>query len=229
MKFTDWINYNINPNDMWSNAVDPTGNDRDHPYIPLGLSNKPEDYNRLTNHPEVNTKLLFYSFGLKNGISRKHFRGSMLNHFEDSNTRQKFKNILDNRYSMTPVSSQNYFRNIGKYKFNISPEGKSVDSFRHYETWISKGIPIIEFNSFIAKKYYGLPILWTIDYSEINDDYLTKQYEIMSNKTYNFKKLLLSSYNVKIQREIITVSKTLTSNNPAYSIDKFWKYNDHFR
>ena len=228
MKFADWINYNINPNDTWSNAVDPTGNDRDHIYIPLGLSGKPKDLNLLTNHPNVNTKLLFYSFGLKSGISRKHFKGSMLNHFNDSNHRQKFKTILDKRYTMTPFSLQDYFRNIGKYKFNISPEGNGIDCYRHYETWISKGIPIIEFNSFIAKKYYGLPILWTIDYSEINDDYLTKQYEIMSNKTYDFRKILLSSYNPKIQREIITVSNTRTLNNPAYSVNKFWKYNDHF-
>ena len=56
---------------------------------------------------------------------------------------------------------------------------------------------------------------WTVDYSEINDDYLIKQYEIMSNKTYNFKKLLLSSYNPEIQREIITVSNEMMKYEPA--------------
>jgi len=228
MKFTDWVNYKINPSDLWTCAVDPTGNDRDHTYIPLGLSSKPKDYALLTNHPHVNTKLLFYSFGLKSGMSRKIFKGNMINHYADSNHRQKFKNILDKTYSMTPLSLDNYFTDIGKYKFNISPEGNGIDCFRHYETWISKGIPIIEFNSFIAKKYYGLPILWTIDYSEINDNYLTNQYDIISNKTYDFRKLLLSSYNSNIQKQILTVSDFPTYTNTAFCGLKTWKYNDHF-
>ncbi len=26
MTFRDWINYEVNPKDIWTNAVDPTGN-----------------------------------------------------------------------------------------------------------------------------------------------------------------------------------------------------------
>ena len=65
---------------------------------------------------------------------------------------------------------------------------------RHYEALIACCIPIIEYDKKILKKYQGLPVLYTKDYSEITPEYLTKMYEIMIFKKYNFSKLYLSFY-----------------------------------
>lgn len=228
MRFSDWIEYKITPSDLWSSAVDPTGNDRDNIYIPLGLSTIPDNINLLTNHPDVNTKLLFYSFGLKSGISRKIFQGNMLNNYTSSNHRIKFKTILDKTYKMTPLSSNDYFKEVGKYKFNISPEGNGIDCYRHYETWISKGIPIVEYNTFIENKYKGLPILWTKDYSEITNNYLNQQYEIFKNQVFDFRRLLLSKYTPKMQRQIKIVSNSPIINKKSYKGNGCWNYYDYF-
>ena len=162
MKFKDWINYIVDPSDTWINAVDPTGNDRDNITIPLGLNVAPPDYRQLTNHSEINTELLFYSFGAKSGVSSGRFKGDMLNNFADNITRVSIKDTLDKTYTMTPLSQEDYYNNIGKYKFVVSPRGNGIDCYRHYETWISKGIPILQRTRFITEKgclYYGLKII----------------------------------------------------------------------
>ena len=88
-----------------------------------------------------------------------------------------------------------YFEKLGQSKFVISPEGNGYDCHRHYETWITGGIPIIEYNEKIKEKYKDLPILFTKDYSEINENYLNKKYEEFKNKYFNYQKLLLGNYN----------------------------------
>ena len=119
---------------------------------------------------------------------------------------------------------------MGIFKFVISPEGNGIDCYRHYETWISKGIPIIEYNSFIEKKYYTLPILWTRDYSEINDNYLNSVYPKFLDKNYDFRRLLLTKYTPKIQREITNISRLCPNNVRTYPGSKrFWQYSDYFK
>ena len=115
---------------------------------------------------------------------------------------------------MTKLSPDEYFKNLGKYKFVISPEGNGVDCYRHYETWISKGIPIIEYNPFIEKKYSTLPILWTRDYGEINDNYLNDKYNSFLNKEYDFRRLLRTQYKPEIQNLILKLEENPTNSKP---------------
>jgi hypothetical protein len=60
-------------------------------------------------------------------------------------------------------------------------------------------IPIVEENSLVREKYRGCPILFTKDYSEINELYLEQRYEEMIDKTYNFSRLFLPSYSLEDQ------------------------------
>ena len=92
---------------------------------------------------------------------------------------------------------------MGNSKFVISPEGNGIDCHRHYETWITGGIPIIEYNEKIIEKYKDLPILFTNDYSEINEEYLNEKYKEFENKYFNYEKLLLQNYKGR-DRELIT-------------------------
>ena len=232
MKFKEWCKVRIRKEDIISNAVDPAGFDRDNMIIPLGTANafktfsKKNNYSLFTNHPNMNRKLLLYSFNTKSGRSRKRFTTNNLNldnHWVD---RVSIKNTLDKRYSMTLYSSDDYFKNIGKYKFVISPEGNGQDCYRHYETWISKGIPIIEYNAFIEKKYSTLPILWTRDYAEINDNYLKSVYPGFLAKNYDFRRLLLGYYKKPIQAKIKQIMSKSVRNNGASPIvmgySRYW-------
>ena len=233
MTFKEWCDYKIDPADLWVKAVDPTGEDKDNIKIPLGLSANPSNITRFTNHPEMNTKMVFYSFGITDTI-RTRFSGNMLNQYQDNITRATIKRTLDKTYTMTPMKKDDYFNEIGKYKFNISPPGCGKDCYRHYETWASKGIPIIKYDKFIADKYRWLPILWTNDYSEINDQYLEEQYDkiVNSSNKYDFRRVLLSYYTYEMQRQINIVSEypTHTDVNIARTLQhKLWNFHDYFK
>ena len=92
------------------------------------------------------------------------------------------------------LSGSDYFNDLPSYKFVISPEGNGIDCHRHYEALMAGCIPIIEDNPLVREKYRGCPILFTKDYSEINEFYLEQCYNNMIDRTYDFSRLLLSSY-----------------------------------
>lgn len=97
------------------------------------------------------------------------------------------------------LSGAHYFNELPCYKFIISPEGNGIDCHRHYEALMAGCIPIIEDNPLVREKYRGCPILYTKDYSEINEFYLEQRYKEMIDKTYDFSRLFLSSYGIEDQ------------------------------
>lgn len=97
------------------------------------------------------------------------------------------------------LSGAHYFNELPCYKFIISPEGNGIDCHRHYEALMAGCIPIIEDNPLVREKYRGCPILFTKDYSEINEFYLEQRYKEMIDKTYDFSRLFLSSYGIEDQ------------------------------
>lgn len=101
------------------------------------------------------------------------------------------KNSIINQH----LNGDDYFKSLPNYKFVISPEGNGIDCHRHYEALLAGCIPIIEYNSLIEEKYKGCPILYTKDYSEINEEYLNKIYTEMINKEYDFSRLFMQYYN----------------------------------
>ena len=72
MKFKDWIDYKVNPDDIFTGCVDPDGFDRDNYIYPLGCCSRPNDCTQFTNHPEVNSLMLFYSFRDSTDFQRRH-------------------------------------------------------------------------------------------------------------------------------------------------------------
>ena len=235
MKFREWIQTPVATSDIWTRCLDPTGNDKDNILMPLGTAASPKHLNTL--HDKINSKLLLYSFKITDETGLL-FKGNM---FDVKNThikgnRSNVKGILDNQYTMTVFPQENYYKEIGKYKFVVSPEGNGIDCFRHYETWISKGIPIIQRNEFTRRKYSGLPILWTDDYSEITDEYLNRKYNDFLEKDFDFRRILFSSYSPELQRQIKhtikyndTIPKTKFGvSNTRATKHGFWKFEDYF-
>jgi|GEM_PF-5854227 len=111
-------------------------------------------------------------------------------------------NVEKNGIKNINLSTSEYFAEIGKYKFVISPEGNGLDCHRHYEALMFGCIPIIERNPHIEEKYTGCPILWTTDYSEITIPYLEKVYAEMIDKVYDFSRLFLTYYSPELQKQI---------------------------
>jgi glycosyltransferase involved in cell wall biosynthesis len=95
-----------------------------------------------------------------------------------------------------------YIRKLKNYKFVFSPEGNGIDCHRHYEALMAGTIPIAEENELIHAKYGNMPILYTEDYSEINDSYLEKKYTEMLDKVYDFTPLFLDFYDKETQTQI---------------------------
>lgn len=133
-----------------------------------------------------------------------------INPFTDTNRRQNEQvnrlKIVDTLYKNNFINykldPEIYFKILPLFKFVISPEGNGIDCHRHYEALIAGCIPIVEDNHLIRKKYEGCPILYTNDYSEITQEYLQNKYEEMIDKVYDFSILMLSRYNLQIQKEI---------------------------
>ena len=112
------------------------------------------------------------------------------------------QNLKNNSINNIKLSITDYFEKLPDYKFVISPEGNGIDCHRHYEALIAGCIPIIERNPLTEEKYKGLPILYTTDYTEINEEYLNKVYEEMKEVSYDFSRLFLSFYTEE-QRQMI--------------------------
>lgn len=104
------------------------------------------------------------------------------------------ENLKKNGIINTFTSYQHYFISLPNYKFVISPEGNGIDCHRHYEAIIAGCIPIIEDNTMVREKYAGLPVLYTTDYSEITQEYLTSVYDTMMSTQYDFSRVFLDFY-----------------------------------
>ena len=104
----------------------------------------------------------------------------------------QIRDILEVIYNNSEISN----------KYIISPEGNGIDCHRHYEALLAGCIPIMEKNPLAENKYANLPILWTIDYSEINNEYLESKYIEMLDLEYDFSSLFLNNYDYNIQNYI---------------------------
>ena len=102
------------------------------------------------------------------------------------------------------VDHRDYIKGLKDYKFVVSPEGNGVDTHRTYEALLAGCIPIVEANPLMERKYPNMPILWTTDYSEINNDYLIMRWVQMLDRVYDFSPLFLSYYSSELQ----TMAKT---------------------
>lgn len=110
---------------------------------------------------------------------------------------------LDIRQYMLLDDIHNYFDELAKHKFIISPEGNSKDSHRNYEAVLAGSVPIMEYSDEMEYIYEGLPILWTYNYSEINEEYLLNKYKEMIDQEFDFSKMFLYNYSSEQQKQII--------------------------
>lgn len=194
----NFYNIVIPPNKLIIQASDTSGKSKNLDYdYPIGysynyllLSKREQSLIQLGNHE----KLLLFSFSTDTDWERRK-------HME-VNRKIIHNNLVKNGFNNYKLKYQDYIKNLSKFKFVISPEGNGEDCHRHYEALVSGCIPIIEYNEGILKKYKGLPVLYTKDYSEITPDYLKKMYKLMINHKFDFSKLFMDYYNNKDIKDI---------------------------
>lgn len=95
----------------------------------------------------------------------------------------------------------NYLNKIHSHKFVLCPEGNGIDTHRVWETLYVGSIPIQKRN--INNKFYDdLPICYVDKWSDLNEDFLNKEYIRINNKNWNLNKLDFNYWVNKIKNEI---------------------------
>lgn len=205
MLFSEWINYIFPQNDIIINSSVEDYCDS-FTYLPIGVQHDYLKYINTNNNGE------FLKHPLRNSLlCLSNIRCSTDNNRRGNNNinRKIIRDTLVNKKFITFKTSDaiTYFKDIGRYKFVICPEGNGIDTHRLWETIYSKGIPIVEDNPQMREKCKGLPILWTTDYSELTEEYLNKQYTYFLDKSFDFTMLFLNSYQINDKNLIKSRSK----------------------
>lgn len=204
MKLKEWILYEMPLHEIIVNASIQDGSDSFLKHM-LGIDARCKYYNLLklfenvNENKNINGKLYCNAFCINTDLKR---RGRWGKNEQPIRRETILKTIENNGYKRTS-SGDNFFGDLMQSRFVFSPEGNGIDCHRHYESIIFKGIPILEDNSLIMEKYEGLPVLYTHDYSEINDEYLNNKYNEMLEETYDFGKLFFNYYDEETKKEII--------------------------
>ncbi len=83
-----------------------------------------------------------------------------------------------------------YLREMGRFKFVVSPHGAGFDCYRTWEALTIGCIPIVK-KSCIDSLYDGLPVLIVDSWDQVTEEFLEQQYKQISQKTYKLERLRL--------------------------------------
>lgn len=83
-----------------------------------------------------------------------------------------------------------YMKELGEFKFTLSPRGYGIDCYRTYEALLVGTIPIVK-TSQLDPLFEGLPVLIVNNWEELTEEFLIQKYEEITSKSYNLEKLYL--------------------------------------
>lgn len=92
-----------------------------------------------------------------------------------------------------PGQLREYYAQIARHRFTLSPEGFGPDCYRTWESLYLGSIPIV-LRSVAMGPFAELPILFVDDYSEVTEPFLEAAWERMSARSYDLTKLMRSHY-----------------------------------
>lgn len=109
-----------------------------------------------------------------------------------------FKLFNDKNYCFTPKkclftpairkSPGEFLEDVRHSKFVLCPEGNGMDCYRTWEALYVHSIPILK-SSPLDVLLENLPVLIVKDWSEINQAFLERKYQMIKRKNYNYEKL----------------------------------------
>jgi hypothetical protein len=171
-------------------SVDPDDND----YFTLTSIGYNYIFLNITNDQDI----LKYQYGTHSETVLCCFDEEILLNSNNINSKLILENLKKNGIINKKLNKEEYYSELPKHKYVIIPELDKIDNHLYYEALIAGCIPIvIESNKsyVLSCKYGNVPFLYTKDYSDINIDNLNNIYDFLSNKVYNFSKLLLYGLN----------------------------------
>ena len=171
-------------------SVDPDDND----YFTLTSIGYYYIFLNITNDQDI----LKYQYGTHSETVLCCFDEEILLNSNNKNSKLILENLKKNNIVNKKLNKEEYYLQLTKHKYVIIPELDKIDSHLYYEALIAGCIPIvIESNKsyILSYKYGNVPFLYTKDYSDINIDNLNNIYDFLSNKLYNFSKMLLYGLN----------------------------------
>lgn len=166
--------------------------------LPIGLENdyisgQPERKHILNQKSKLTikpTKLAYFNCSLS---TCKYDREPAYNYFNN-------KSWCD-----VQLPYGNYYRfcdDILDHQFMISPRGNGLDCHRSWEILYLNRYPVM-------KKYYGLqklfedlPVVFVDNWTDVTEDFLIKQLDIIKNTQYNYEKLKYSFWKQLIEKTI---------------------------
>lgn len=135
------------------------------------------------------------------------------------------------------ITNSNYYNELGKYKFVLSPRGGGEDCHRTWEALYMGCIPIV-LSSSINEIYDELPVLVVNCWSEITEELLHSKWEEYQKREWNMEKLKMTYWLEKFEqiKENFTQENkkhiiiTTTNENKTYcgfvpSVYQMWKKN----
>ena len=197
MKLKDWINFKMPSDEIIRGAsYVPKG---DNPVIhPIGVYPSKFDDELIYSNKDVNSKLCYHNVNpwCYRGTRKRKRVIRRLSKYDDFMTKEG--------YSVgESIPMENYISSLTEHKFCVSPQGNGIDCHRHYETILTKGIPIIQIpneeysnkrwgtNSYM-EKYEDLPVIWTRHFRDLKQEYLEEKYLEFLEKEFDFEKMNLS-------------------------------------
>jgi len=90
----------------------------------------------------------------------------------------------------TALPFDQFWEEIARSKFVLSPLGLEVDCTRTWECFVLDAIPIVE-HSYLDPLYEELPILLVHEWDQITEDFLHEQYDEIHSKPYTPEKAYL--------------------------------------
>ena len=103
---------------------------------------------------------------------------------------RNFNNTLRNTYGTDQKSYKNFWDEMRRSKFLLSPGGLGFDCYRHWEAILMGTIPVIETlnrtdNWF--KVFDSLPVAWVDFFENLTPEYLELTYEEIMSKAHSYK------------------------------------------
>lgn len=165
--------------------------------LPIGL-NKDRQLSQITDTPEEieKDKLVLINFDVNSHPVRRRLLENKeimkLSENIDYMPPEKVYNIFTNTGGNIPVqvTNKNYYREMSRFKFVISPRGGGEDCHRTWEALYLGSIPIV-LSSSINEIYQDLPVIVVDDWNILTKEFLEKKWEEFKEKEWNWKKLNL--------------------------------------
>jgi len=165
-----------------------------HYWLPLGIfqsrefSEKQIDLNKLfalwRNIPKP--ELLCCNFGLRPQF--KPERNPIFDVFADE----------DFCFKCTRKPFLEYMKEMGQYKFTLSPRGLGPDCYRTWEAMLVGCIPVLH-SCYIDDLYSDLPVLFIDRWEDVTPEFLEQKYQEITSKKYDIDKLFMEYWWKKIE------------------------------